>query len=800
MLSEEMSVMRRRDCLGKAAAMILAAVAVLVGGCGAERARPRVVLIGIDGADWAIIDSLAAEGRLPHLSALRARGVSGPIATVADIPLSPVIWTSVATGKRADKHGITWFMVDRQDGTRAPVRSHNRKTKALWNILAENERVPISVGWWATYPAEDVGEGVVVSDAVGFHGFGGTARGDEPAGKTHPPELFREVYALFPAEQQISPDFARRFIHLSPEEYREKMFDPGRYARHDPENPIHLFQQYAVTAQGYAAIAERLLESRPYDLFLVYFEQVDSFSHLFMKYAPPRLAWIEAADFERYRDAVAEWYVYQDELLGRLLERIDLDTTAVVVASDHGFKTGERRIRSEETVDVRRARFDHEPEGILLAAGPQIRHSATIDGASVLDIAPTLLHYLGLPVAKDMDGKVLEDLFEPGFRQAHAIRYVASYEDPSGPESASEPAEEYAAEDLEENLAALRTLGYVEEESEESSPEIHNSLGVVHMAAGDLDAARAEFEKALALDAGNAEALINLGEIAEQRGDHAEAQRLAARALSADPNSPAAMAQLGELAGKRGELDEAIRLFQQALALDDSRSRIFMGLGDALRQAGRYPEAEQAFRRVLELEPDSFEARFNLAVTASDQGHDDQARGLYEESLSLQPRHALAASAHNNLAGIHLARGDREAAIANFEQAVALEPDHFESNRNLGLQYLEMGRGDEAIARLEAAAAIDATHEETNTGLGVAYMRAGRTADAYRIFLLVRRLYPQNWKAPLGLALLHTYVDRSEDARQLLDEALELGGAQARKEANASPALAELLEPSPASD
>ena len=97
-------------------------------------------------------------------------------------------------------------------------------------------------------------------------------------------------------------------------------------------------------------------------------------------------------------------------------------------------------------------------------------------------------------------------------------------------------------------------------------------------------------------------------------------------------------------------------------------------------------------------------------------------------------------------------------------------------------------------------AVIDATDEELNTGLGVAYMRAVRTADAYRVFLLVRRLYPHNWKAPLGLALLHTYVDRSEDARRLLDEALELGGAPARKEASSSPVLAELLKSSPASD
>ncbi len=262
----------------------------LLGACG-EANRPtgigtRAVVIGIDGADWRIIDAIAAHGKLPHLSGLRARGTSGPIQTVADIALSPVIWTSVATGKTAAKHGISWFLVDQPDGTRVPVRSYNRKTKAIWNLLAERGHVPIVVGWWATYPAEDVARGIVVSDALGFHGFGATARGGDDARKTHPAELFAEVDALVPAEQQVAPDFVRRFVHMDADQYRKEMFDPARYSRRDPRNPTHLFQQYAVTAQGYTAIAEQLLATRPFDLFLVYFEQLDSFSHLFMKCIP----------------------------------------------------------------------------------------------------------------------------------------------------------------------------------------------------------------------------------------------------------------------------------------------------------------------------------------------------------------------------------------------------------------------------------------------------------------------------------------------------------------------------------
>ncbi|MEE8367027.1 MAG: alkaline phosphatase family protein, partial [Thermoanaerobaculia bacterium] len=326
----------------------------------------RAVVIGVDGADWKLIDRLAAEGAMPNFTGLRERGIWGKIATLRDIPLSPVIWTSVATGKTAAKHGVAWFMVDRPDGTRVPVRSYNRKSKAIWNILAEHRRKPMVLGWWATYPAEDVGKGAIVSDALGFHGFGSTARDGEDSRKTHPPGLFAAAAARMPAESEIPYAFARRFVHLSKEEYAGERFDVERQARRNPDNPIHLFQMYAATAQGYTAVAEELLSSRDDDLFMMYFEQVDSFSHLFMKYAPPQLAWIDDGEFERYRDVVTAWYKYQDELLGRVLAKIDLDETAVFLLSDHGFKSGERRIRSERTVDVRRAHLDHETHGSSL--------------------------------------------------------------------------------------------------------------------------------------------------------------------------------------------------------------------------------------------------------------------------------------------------------------------------------------------------------------------------------------------------------------------------------------------------
>jgi tetratricopeptide (TPR) repeat protein len=778
----------------------LCAVALLA---ACSEPAPRAVVIGIDGADWRVIDPLVAEGRLPNLAALRERGTWGPIQTLAELPISPVVWTSVATGKVPAKHGVTWFLVDQPDGSRVPVRSHNRQVKALWNLLASRGKTPIVLGWWATYPAEDVGPGVVVSDALGFHGFGRSARAGDAKGKTHPGELFAEMDALMPPEQQLSPEFAARFMHLPGDEFRKRRFDPAQQAQADPTNPVHLFQQYAVTAQGYTAMAESLL-ARPYDLFLVYFEQVDSLSHLFMKYAPPKLEWVNQEEFERYKDVVTEWYVYQDELLGRLLAKVDLDTTAVFVMSDHGFKSGERRIRSEQAVDLRTAHLDHEEDGIFLAAGPHIRRGAQVEGASVLDLAPTVLHYLGLPVAKDMDGAVLESIFEPKFASARPLEYVSTYETGEPAAKPSVAAEEGADAELAANVAALETLGYVQKpgdggagEAGPSSPEIHNNLGRTLANAGKLDEAEAEFAKALELNPNDADALLNLGTVAVLRGNPARAEHLVKQALRANPDHTVALAKLAELRRDAGDLEESERLFREALALDEVSPELYLGQGDVLQRAGKYEEAEAAFRRVLELDPDSFAAHYNLGVTALQQQRYDDSIAAFEKALALNADHPLASAAHNNIGTVQLDRGERAKAVAAFEQAVKKPPPIFEARFNLASLYLEDGRLDDAIALFEEGARLSPNHEALNARLARAYMQKNRGEDAYRTLTMLRRLYPQNWYAPLALAALHAANGRPEQAKPLLAEALSLGGDAARQESASYPALAPLLASGP---
>lgn len=94
-----------RSAATRAAAVALAAAI-------ASPAAARVVLVGVDGASWNLLDPMLAAGELPNLAALIARGASAEMETVEPVS-SPVVWTSIATGRSPEAHGVTDFFATR---------------------------------------------------------------------------------------------------------------------------------------------------------------------------------------------------------------------------------------------------------------------------------------------------------------------------------------------------------------------------------------------------------------------------------------------------------------------------------------------------------------------------------------------------------------------------------------------------------------------------------------------------------------------------------------------------------------
>ena len=121
-----------------------------------NRLAKRVLLLGWDAADWQIIHPLIDRGEMPALQRLLETGVSSRIATLHPV-ISPILWNSIATGKRADKHDILGFVEPSPDGQGVrPVCSTSRRAKALWNILSQSGLRAGVVNWFASYPAERI--------------------------------------------------------------------------------------------------------------------------------------------------------------------------------------------------------------------------------------------------------------------------------------------------------------------------------------------------------------------------------------------------------------------------------------------------------------------------------------------------------------------------------------------------------------------------------------------------------------------------------------------------------------------
>jgi hypothetical protein len=132
-----------------------------------DAAETRIVLFGIDGADWDRAIPLVRMGKLPTLARVMREGTSRTLRSLEPERLSPTIWTTAATGVLPDKHGIDNFVARGPDGSLRPITSNQRRRAALWNIFSSRGISVGVLGWLATWPAEPV-HGWLVSSYTPF--------------------------------------------------------------------------------------------------------------------------------------------------------------------------------------------------------------------------------------------------------------------------------------------------------------------------------------------------------------------------------------------------------------------------------------------------------------------------------------------------------------------------------------------------------------------------------------------------------------------------------------------------------
>ena len=411
-----------------------------------DLAKSRVFLLGLDGCDPRIVKDLVEKGGLPNFRRLMDEGAFGPLRSQQPM-LSPLLWTTVATGKWPTEHGVLDFMVrSRSDPKqRETVTSRHRQVESIWDIAGRHGKSVGVVGWLASHPAERV-NGVAVSErtellAYLFH------QQVEPSdeGKTWPPGLLAEVAPLRRRPADVPFSELAPFLHVSAEEYRAACAK-DEFTSGNRTNNLRLVY---TGADNFRRVGGHLWRERRPSLLCAYFEMLDAISHNFMAYREPVTwkprglreireflrdadpAFVEkvydadrrgkpvvlekgedpriaatilelarGADLEkvaRWKDAVDGAYAWTDRLLGEVMGMIDADTTLLVV-SDHGFASDGNKPPFDSSFQSRLggASF-HLPEGVFGAWGNGVRKGLGIpyyDRFQAGTGARSLDHYL----------------------------------------------------------------------------------------------------------------------------------------------------------------------------------------------------------------------------------------------------------------------------------------------------------------------------------------------------------------------------------------------------------------------
>ena len=413
----------------------------------------KTLLIGWDAADWKVIAPLVDDGKMPHLQKLIERGVMGNLATVYPI-LSPMLWTSIATGKRAFKHGIHGFSEPNPDtGGVRPITNLSRKTKAVWNILNQHGLKSNVVGWWPSHPAEPI-NGVMVSN----HYQTATGQLGQPwkmqPGTVHPDEMGKELAQFRVHPWELEGEMLQLFIPNAHELDQEK------------DKRLYSCAKILAEASSIHAAATYLMQKTEWDFMAVYHDAIDHWGHGFMKFHPPKQEWVKDEDFELYKEVIESGYRYHDLMLGTMLQMVD-ENTNVILMSDHGFHPDNLRPQYIPNEPAGPA-AEHRPFGIFVMAGPDIKQDDLVFGASILDITPTILSLYGLPVGKDMDGRPLTT----AWKTPPNIEYIESWDTVKGDDGMHSPEKKLSAQDAKEAMDQLVALGYIDEPDDDQEKAV----------------------------------------------------------------------------------------------------------------------------------------------------------------------------------------------------------------------------------------------------------------------------------------------------------------------------------------
>jgi hypothetical protein len=375
----------------------------------------RVRVLGIDGLERRMAEQMLARGEMPRLAGLVAAGAHAALAAEPE-RVPAIVWTTIAAGRGPESHGVRSADTRRLVGMSAPVpfaHSDNVFTRSLaraTDLIRITRTTPATSvlravkTFWNVASEKGLRVGVVnwwaSWPAEPLNGYGVTAR------------------AFFKLEKGLPPD---RDVH--PPELLERLRPLVAATGEERPRALDLF---------HVSAARLLSGDAPPDLEAVYLSGLDIATEQRLGRPAPDIAALDA-EIEDVRD----YHRFVDRLIGEFAAGLQPQDVLVLVG-DPG----------------RLPRRSAEPgQGLLLLSGGPIRQ-VELGPVSERDVAPTVLHLLGLPVSREIEGHVLTAALEPAFRQAHPVRSVASY--------GNRPAQPRTRSDFDDAvLEELHSLGYI---------------------------------------------------------------------------------------------------------------------------------------------------------------------------------------------------------------------------------------------------------------------------------------------------------------------------------------------------
>jgi predicted AlkP superfamily phosphohydrolase/phosphomutase/tetratricopeptide (TPR) repeat protein len=584
--------------------------------------KPKLLLVGWDSADWKIIQPLVDAGQMPALQRLLEEGTSGNLTTL-DPQLSPMLWTSIASGKHAYHHGVPGFTEVNEAGQVVPVSAATRRCKTVWEMLGEHGLKSHVVSWFATQ-GEQHPQGCIVSNLYNsFKHKEEDAPEDWP--KPAPGTYWPEDLAEHLNERRVSP------WDIDPDEVLRLFVPDAPSINQSKDQRLWSLAERLAEAASVHSAACWLMEYRPdWDFTAIYYRAIDEICHEFMPFHPPQMQGAPDADFALYKDVVNSAYRFHDLLLARLMQLAGPDT-AIMLVSDHGFHSDHLRPTFTPRVPAGITVW-HRPQGIFAAAGPGFKEDTLIYGARLLDVTPTILTYFDLPVGQDMEGRVLSEAFQ----NAPEVKTIPTWESVSKPRPSQTVQLSY-----DENKALLQQfvdLGYINNVSDDpgEAAEDTNRENTWNMARACMDTGRHE------------QALPMLEEIYHRYPERLDYAQVLARCYlrlgllnEAEKTVSAILEGFGDKTGANMiQANIAIERRQPAKALEhlaivaEQRPRDLSYLSlriEALLKLHRWEDCQQACRTTLEEDPHNALAHIGLARCAL---HLDQPEDAVDYALA----------------------------------------------------------------------------------------------------------------------------------------------------------------------